>query len=254
MSSLSGKTALVTGAQQGIGAAIVRAYARQGANVVVNWLDDAAAAEALASEVLAHGVSARLVQGDVSQPDDIGAMLDAADEMGGIDICVNNAAIFPRVPFLEMTEADWDGLMAINLRGAFLCSQAAAKRMVARGTIGGRGGAIVNIASVAAFRGSPRGAHYVASKAGLIGLTRAMALELAPHKIRANAIAPGLTDTAQPRYGMTEQEISQAAHLIPLSGVIRPEEVADAAVYLASEGAAKITGQTLHVNGGSYLW
>ena len=250
MSSLSGKTALVTGSQQGIGAAIVRAFAREGANVVINWFDDQTAADALLAEALAAGAQATLVQGDVSQPADIERMLAAADGLGGIDVLVNNAAIFPRVDFLEMTPEQWDGLMAVNLRGTFLCTQAAAKRMVARGA----GGSVVNLSSGAAFRGSPRGVHYVTGKAGIVGFTRAVSQEMAGRGIRCNAIAPGLTDTAQPRYGMTEQEITEAFDSLPLSGTLGPGDIAEAAVFLASDKARKVTGQTLHVNAGSYLW
>ena len=250
MSSLSGKTALVTGAQQGIGAAIARAFAREGANVVINWLDDQAGAEAVMADASGAGVEATLVQGDVSKPADIEKMLAAADALGGVDVMVNNAAIFPRVDFLEMTEADWDGLMAINLRGVFLMTQAACRRMVARGV----GGAVVNLSSGAAFRGSPRGVHYVTGKAGIVGFTRAVSQEMAAKGIRCNAIAPGITDTAQPRYGMTEQEITEAFDNLPLSGAVEPEDIAEAAVYLASDRARKVTGQTLHVNAGGYLW
>ena len=255
MSSLSGKTALVTGAQQGIGAAIVRAFAREGASVVINWLDKQAEAEALLAEVSSAGSKAVLVQGDVSKPADIEKMLAAADGLGGIDVLVNNAAIFPRVDFLEMTAEQWDGLMAINLRGVFLMTQAACRRMVAAGQAGKKtGGAVVNLSSGAAFRGSPRGVHYVTGKAGIVGFTRAVSQEMAANGIRCNAIAPGLTDTAQPRYGMTEQEITEAFDNLPLSGAIEPEDIAEAAVFLASDRARKITGQTLHVNGGSFLW
>ena len=122
-----------------------------------------------------------------------------------------------------------------------------AKTMVAAG----RQGSIINIASGAALRGSPRGVHYVASKGGVLSLTRAMALELAPHRIRVNAIAPGLTDTAQPRYGSSEAEIAEMARAIPLGRMAQPDEIARAAVFLASENAGFVTGQTLHVNGGS---
>ena len=255
MSSLSGKNALVTGAQQGIGAAIVRAFAREGASVVINWLDDQAAADALLAEVSGAGGKAVLVQGDVSKPADIERMLAAADGLGGIDVLVNNAAIFPRVDFLEMTPEQWDGLMAINLRGVFLATQTACRRMVAAGQAGKKtGGAVVNLSSGAAFRGSPRGVHYVTGKAGIIGFTRAVSQEMAAKGIRCNAIAPGLTDTAQPRYGMTEQEITEAFDNLPLSGAIEPVDIAEAAVFLASDKARKITGQTLHVNAGGYLW
>ncbi len=170
--------------------------------------------------------------------------------MGGVDLLVNNAGIFPRADFLETTEAEWDRVLGVNLKGAFLCARAAAKAMVARGA----GGAIVNIASVVVNTGTPNGVHYAASKAGLVGLTRASALALAPHGIRVNAIAPGLTDTAQPRYGMSEREIAEAAARFPLGRLIRPEEIADAAVFLASDDSRQMTGQTLHVNGGSFLY
>lgn len=250
LARLSGKTALVTGAQQGIGAAVVRTFAQEGANVVINWLDDQAAAEALAAEVGAMGVEARLASGDVSKPVDIERMMAVADGLGGIDLLVNNAAVFPRVDFLEMTADDWDGLMAINLRGVFLCTQAACKRMAAAGTKG----AVINLSSGAAFRGSPRGVHYVTSKAGIVGFTRAVSLEMASKGIRCNAIAPGLTDTAQPRYGLTELEIKEAFDNLPISGVVEPSDIAEAAAFLASDQARKITGQTLQVNAGSYFW
>jgi NAD(P)-dependent dehydrogenase (short-subunit alcohol dehydrogenase family) len=117
----------------------------------------------------------------------------------------------------------------------------------------GRSGSIVNLTSGAAFRSSPRGVHYVASKGGVLSMTRAMALELAPYRIRVNAIAPGLTDTAQPRHGNSEAELAEAARAIPLGRMAQPEEIARTALFLASEDAAFITGQTVHVNGGSYF-
>ena len=249
MTVLAGRVAVVTGAQQGIGAAIARAAAEAGASLVVNYLDDEGAAAGIAASAQAAGAKAAAVQADISQPEEVERLMAAADEFGGVDILVNNAAVFPRTAFLDMTEADWDGVLTVNLKGPFLCSSAAARRMAAAG----REGAIVNLASGAAFRSSPRGAHYVASKAGLVGLTRATALELAPHGIRVNAIAPGLADTAQPRYGMTEDEIAEAADLIPLKGLTLPGDVADLAVFLASAAARRITGQTIHINGGNYL-
>ena len=249
MTVLAGRVTVVTGAQQGIGAAIASAAAEAGASVVANYLDDAAAAAAVVASAQSAGADAVAVQADISQPEDVERLMAAADELGGVDILVNNAAVFPRTAFLDMTEADWDGVLTVNLKGPFLCSSAAARRMAAAG----REGAIVNIASGAAFRSSPRGAHYVASKAGLVGLTRATALELAPHGIRVNAIAPGLADTAQPRYGMTEAEIAEAAEQLPLKGLTLPGDVADLAVFLASPAARRITGQTVHVNGGNYL-
>jgi 3-oxoacyl-[acyl-carrier protein] reductase len=176
-------------------------------------------------------------------------MVGAGTALGGIDILVNNAAIFPRVAFLDMTEAQWDAVLNVNLRGAFLCAQAVARQLVERGS----SGTIINLASGAAFRSSPRGVHYVSSKAGIVGLTRATAMDLAPYRIRVNAIAPGLTDTAQPRYGMSEEELQDAGRQVPLGRIATPEDIANLAVFLASEAAGHITGQTMHVNGGQFL-
>jgi len=191
-----------------------------------------------------------LLKADVSRLDQVQAMVSAAQQaLGLVDVLVNNAGVFPRVPFLEMKEHDWDQVLNVNLKGSCFCAQYVAKAMVAAGRQGG----IVNIASGAALRGSPRGVHYVASKGGVLSLTRAMALELAPYRIRVNAIAPGLTDTAQPRYGSGEAEIAEMARAIPLGRMAQPDEIARAAVFLASDNAGFVTGQTLHVNGGSYL-
>ncbi len=247
---LAGKVALVTGAQQGIGRAIALAYGREGASVVVNYLDNQAAAEDIASRIRAGGARAIAVAGNVARAADVRGLLEAGTTLGGIDVLVNNAGIFPRVEFLQMSEAQWDEVLGVNLKGTFLCTQAVAREMVARG----RGGAVINLASAAAFRSSPRGVHYVSSKAGIVGLTRAAALELARYKVRVNAIAPGTTDTAQPRYGMSEEELQAAGRQIPLGRLAEPEDVADLAVFLASEEARHITGQTMHVNGGSYLY
>ncbi len=246
---LSGKVALVTGAQQGIGRAIALAMAGEGADVGVNFLDDAAAAERVAADVRRIGRKATTVRADVGRAEDVAAMLAAVTAaIGPPDILVNNAGVFPRSPFLELTEREWDLVLGVNLKGGFLCAQAAARAMVAAG----RPGAIVNISS-SAVRGDPRGVHYSASKAGVIGLTRAMALALAPHRIRVNAIAPGLTDTAQPRYGNTEEQIAARALEIPLGRMAQPEEIARVAVFLASDEASAMTGAVVHANGGVYL-
>lgn len=247
---LAGKVALVTGAQQGIGRAIALAYGRAGASVVLNYLDNEATAEESAAQIRALGQRAVTVAGDVAWAVDVRRMIEAAAALGGLDIVVNNAGIFPRVEFLDMTEAQWDEVLTVNLKGTFLCTQAAAQHMVQRG----QGGVVINLASGAAFRSSPRGVHYVASKAGIVGLTRAAALELAPYRVRVNAIAPGLTDTAQPRYGMSEAELQAAARQVPLGRMGSPEDVADLAVFLASDESRHITGQTIHVNGGQYLY
>jgi NAD(P)-dependent dehydrogenase (short-subunit alcohol dehydrogenase family) len=247
---LAGKVVLVTGAQQGIGAAMAREFAAAGADVAINWLDDEGAAQRVADQVRGSGRRATLVRADVGRLEQVKAMVSAAQQgLGPIDILVNNAAVFPRVPFLEMTEDDWDQVLDVNLKGSCFCAQYVAKAMVAAG----RQGSIINITSGAALRGSPRGVHYVASKGGVLSLTRAMALELAPYRIRVNAIAPGLTDTAQPRYGASEAEIAEMGRAIPLGRIAQPDDIARAAVFLASENAGFVTGQTLHVNGGSYL-
>src|SRR4029453_17432428 len=160
---LRGKVALVTGAQQGIGRGIALAFAHEGADVAVNYLDDRAAAETVLRHVQAAGRRATLVQGDVARPEEAKAMVTrVADELGGLDILVNNAGVYPRVPFLEMRESDWDLVLDVNLKGGFFCAQAAAQTMIA----GRRRGSVINLASQA-IRGAVRGVHYSASKGGV---------------------------------------------------------------------------------------
>jgi len=225
-------------------------FAAAGADVAINWLDDEGAAARVADQVRGQGRRALTVEADIANIEQSQAMVAAVEQgLGPIDVLINNAGVFPRVPFLEMTESDWDYVLNVNLKGTCFCAQAVARAMVAAG----RPGVVINLTSGAAFRSSPRGVHYVASKGGVLSMTRAMALELAPYRIRVNAIAPGLTDTAQPRYGSSEEELAQAARAIPLGRMARPEEIARAAVFLASEDAGFVTGQTLHVNGGSYF-
>ncbi|MFC7474930.1 SDR family NAD(P)-dependent oxidoreductase [Dankookia sp. GCM10030260] len=243
------KVVLVTGAQQGIGAACALAFAAAGYDVVVNWLDNQADAESVAAGVRAAGRRAALVQGDVGSVSGCQAIVQGAiDALGRIDVLVNNAGIFPRVDFLAMTEAEWDRVLGVNLKGSAFAAQAAARAMVAAGTRG----AIVNLSS-SAIRGTPVGVHYSATKNGVIGITRSMALALAPHGIRVNAIAPGTTDTAQPRYGNTEEELQAFGRALPLGRLGRPEEIADLAVHLASDKSAWVTGQVWHINGGGYM-
>jgi len=246
---LSGKVALVTGAQQGIGRAIAIALALDGADVGVNFLDEPSAAERVADEIRSLGRRALAVQADVAQAASVEAMVAAVvDALGPPEVLVNNAGVFPRASFLELQEREWDHVLGVNLKGSFLCAQAVARALVASD----RPGAIVNISS-SAVRGDARGVHYSASKAGVVGLTRAMALALAPHRIRVNAIAPGLTDTQQPRYGNTEEQLAVRAREIPLGRMARPEEIAGVAVFLATSEACWITGELIHVNGGLYM-
>jgi NAD(P)-dependent dehydrogenase (short-subunit alcohol dehydrogenase family) len=248
---LAGRTALVTGAQQGIGAAIAVALAEEGADVTITWLDGEAAAAAVVGRIRQAGRRVHLVRADVARLADIGAMIaDTVRVLGAPDILVNNAGVYPRVKLLEMRETDWDYVLDINLKAGCFATIAFVKALMESGK---GSGSVINISSQA-IRGAVRGVHYSASKGGVVSMTRAMALELAPYNIRVNAIAPGTTDTAQPRYGNTEAELIEMARSIPLGGrMLTPDQIARTAVFLASEDADAITGQVLHVNGGSYM-
>ena len=247
--SFSGKVALVTGAQEGIGRSMAIAFAEKGAHVAINWLDDKNKADQVADITRTLGVQTELIQGDVSKVNDARRIVNTVFEtFGSIDILINNAGVFPRIPFLKIDESDWDHVIDINLKGSFFCAQAAAEFMIKSD----RGGCIINLASQAISGHAPNGIHYTASKAGIVGLTRAIALELAQHEIRVNCIAPGLTDTAQPRYGHTEAELVEMTDKVPLGRLIQPEEIADMAIFLCSDRSKMVTGQTYHVNGGAY--
>jgi NAD(P)-dependent dehydrogenase (short-subunit alcohol dehydrogenase family) len=248
---LAGRVALVTGGQQGIGAAIAVALGEEGADVALTWLDDRAAAEGVAARIRHAGGRVHLIRVDVARLADIDMMVtDTTNVLSAADILVNNAGVYPRVKLLEMRESDWDHVLAINLKAGCFATIAFARALM---TAGKGAGSVINISSQA-IRGAVRGVHYSASKGGVVSMTRAMALELAPHNIRVNAIAPGTTDTAQPRYGNSEAELIEMARAIPLGGkMLTPDQIARAAVFLASEDANAITGQVLHVNGGSYM-
>ena len=245
----AGKIVLVTGAQRGIGRAIAIRFAQAGADVALNYLDDKAAAEAAAAEIAALGRRAALLAADVANPAEARSLVGAAERaLGPIDVLVNNAAIFPRAPFLELTEDQWDMVLETNLKSTFICSQEAARRMVAAG----RPGVIINISSGAPYRGSMRATAYMASKLGIVGLTRGMARELAPRRIRVNAVAPGVTNTAMPRLGNSEDALMALGRANPTGRLAEPDDIADVVVFLATDEARYIVGQLVHVNGGDY--
>jgi len=243
------KNVLVTGAQRGIGRAIAVRFGAAGADVVLNYLDDKAGAESAAAEIIALGRRAVTIAADIAKPEEARRLVvDAERALGPIDVLVNNAGIFPRAPFLELTEAMWDAVIDTNLKATFVCSQEAARRMVAAG----RPGVIVNLSSGAPYRGSMRATAYMSSKLGIVGLTRGMARELAPLGIRVNAIAPGVTNTAMPRLGNTEEGLAVLAKNNPSGRLAEPEDIADVVVFLASDEARHLVGQLIHVNGGDY--
>lgn len=243
---LTGQTALITGGNQGIGWAIAEAFAAHGARVVVNYPDERRYPQRLGE----LGERALAIRADVGKLSEIEAMFAALDAQGvAIDILVNNAGVYPRAEVLELDEATWDAVHDVNLKGVFFCAQQAARRMVAR-----QSGKIINLASVSAIEPATNGAHYCASKAGVVALTKSLALALAKDGITVNALAPGLTDTAQPRYGMTEEEmVAYAQTSIPLGRIAQPRDIAQGALYLASDLAGFVTGQTIFINGGSLM-
>ena len=243
----AGKVAVVTGAANGIGAACAQLFAASGAAVAL-WDVDAAAAGARASE-LAGGAQGHAAIGcDVSQSAQVAAAIAATlERFGRIDILVNNAGIFRAAPFLEVSEADWDAVLAVNLKGAFLVGQAVARAMAAQG-----GGAIVNMSSVNGTLAIPSIASYNASKGAINQLTRAMALALAEHGIRVNALAPGTIATELARQAVLGSDEAKARIMsrTPLGRLGEPAEVAQVCAFLASDAASYMTGEIVVVDGG----
>jgi NAD(P)-dependent dehydrogenase (short-subunit alcohol dehydrogenase family) len=247
MGVLEGRVAIITGASGGIGRAICQVLASNGADVVAHYQRNRAGVEMAAAAVKDLGRQVEIVRADISVADETRALVSRAmQRFSRLDILVNNGGIFPRSWALEMSEDEWDRVLDTNLKGSFMCSQAAARFMKQGG-----GGRIVNISSIV-IRGVPRGAHYSASKAGIVALTRSLALEWAP-EVLVNCVAPGLIDTPQPRMGLSEEQITERVSRLPLPRIGKPEDVAQAVLFFVSEGSSWITGQTLHVNGGDLM-
>jgi len=242
---LNGRFAVVTGASRGIGRAIALALARKGAGVVVNYAKSSSAAEEVAEIIRNSGGRALVYRADVAEPAGATALVKAAvSEFGRIDILVNNAGVTRDSLVLRMKDEDWESVLDVNLRGAFNCIRAAAAEMVKS-----RYGRIINISSVVGLIGNVGQANYCAAKAGLIGLTRAMARELGSRNITVNAVAPGFI-TTEMTAGLPEKIRERMLDQIPAKRFGTPEEVADIVAFLATEAAGYINGQTIAVDGG----
>jgi 3-oxoacyl-[acyl-carrier protein] reductase len=249
MGALDGKRALVTGGASGIGRAIALAFAAEGAEVAVNDVAPAAEIEAVVAEIHARGGRAFAARADVADEAAVLAMFEhSLARLGGLDVLVNNAGILIEKPLLETTAADFDRLIGVNLRGAFLVGREALRAMGRRGE-----GRVINIASELAYLGRAHCSAYCASKGGVLSMTRSWAREFAPN-ILVNAIAPGPTDTAMLTGGSTSPETLVQEAQIPLARLGHPEEIASVGVFLAGPGATFITGQCLSPNGGAVMF
>src|SRR5579864_1521162 len=240
-----GKTALVTGASRGIGRAIALRLAADGANVVVNYNARADAAEDVAARARQCGVEALVVQADVAVAADVDRLVGATlDHFKKLDVLVNNAGITRDTLLMRMSEDDWDSVITTNLKSAFLMTKAAMRPMLRQ-----RAGRIVNITSISGVMGNAGQANYSASKAGMIGLTRSTAREVASRNITCNAIAAGVIDT-DIWQGVPQAAIDALLQMVPAGRKGTPQDVADAVAFLASDAAGYITGQVLNVDGG----
>lgn len=236
--NIKNKVAIVTGSATGIGKGIAEKLINEGAMVVFSDINDN---NNLVSE---YGESAMFVKCDVSKNEEVKNLIkQAVGRFGRIDILVNNAGIYPFISFEKIEEADWDKVMNINLKGTFLCSKEAAKVMP-------EGGRIINISSIASVIGFEGLTHYCASKGGVNGMVRALALELAPKKITVNAVAPGAINTPGASQGAAEELIKKTIAMIPLARQGEPADIAGAVAFLASDAAGYITGQIIVVDGG----
>ncbi|MCJ8010562.1 3-oxoacyl-[acyl-carrier-protein] reductase [Paenibacillus sp. KQZ6P-2] len=245
---LQGQAALVTGASRGIGRSIALALAEAGANVAVNYSGSEAAAQSVAQEIKQLGVEAFAIQANVGQSDQAEQLIkEVANVFGRIDILVNNAGITRDNLIMRMKEEEFDQVIETNLKGVFNCLKSVSRPMMKQ-----RYGRIINISSVVGVLGNAGQANYVAAKAGVIGLTKSSARELASRGITVNCVAPGFIDTDMTRE-LSEDLRDKMIQDIPLARLGQPEEIAKVVVFLASEGASYMTGQTLHVDGGMYM-
>ncbi|MHA4765315.1 3-oxoacyl-[acyl-carrier-protein] reductase [Bacillus altitudinis] len=245
---LTNKTAVVTGASRGIGRSIAIDLAKKGANVVVNYSGNEAKANEVVDEIKALGQQAFAVKADVSNAEEVQALMkQAVDTFGSIDILVNNAGITKDNLLMRMKENEWDDVININLKGVFNCTKAVTRQMMKQ-----RNGRIINVASVVGVCGNPGQANYVAAKAGVIGLTKTTAKELASRHITVNAVAPGFISTDMTDK-LDENVQTEMLKQIPLARFGAPEDISNVVVFLASEGAGYITGQTIQVDGGMVM-